>query len=135
VPHQDPNVILQKLIAFVATFACETLDIEVIAGATTWPATLLHVGPVFERLQQAYTSVWGVAAQRYRAGGSVPLIGHAQRLLAIPIVDLGFGVGGNAHAPNEYIELEYFRKGIETALHFYYGIAALPRAAFMDSPK
>jgi acetylornithine deacetylase/succinyl-diaminopimelate desuccinylase-like protein len=132
VPNQNPNTVLQSLCEFVETFAGPTLDVEVVAGAANWPATLLHTGPVFAQLQQAYVAAWGMQAQLYRVGGSVPFIGHAQQLLALPVIDLGFGIGGNAHAPNEYFELEYFRRGIDTALHFYYGIAALPRAVFHE---
>ena len=134
VPDQDPRKILQSLCEFVESFACSTLDVEVMPGAANWPATLIHSGPVFARLQQAYAAAWGVQAQLYRVGGSVPFIGHVQQLLALPVIDLGFGIGGNAHAPNEYFEVEYFRKGIDTALHFYYGIAELPRAAFHERP-
>jgi acetylornithine deacetylase/succinyl-diaminopimelate desuccinylase-like protein len=130
VPNQDPNTVLQSLCELVGTFACPTLDVEVLPGAVNWPATLLHSGPVFAQLQAAYAAAWGVEPQLYRAGGSVPFMGYAQQLLTLPIIDLGFGVGGNAHAPNEYFELEYFRKGIDTALYFYYGIATLPRAVF-----
>ncbi|MFN8469958.1 MAG: M20/M25/M40 family metallo-hydrolase [Caldilineaceae bacterium] len=134
VPNQDPRKIMLSLCAFAANFASSTLDVEVVPGAANWPATLLHSGPVFAQLQQAYAAAWGVQAQLYRVGGSVPFIGHAQQLLALPAIDLGFGVGSNAHAPNEYLELEYFRKGIDTALHFYYGIAALPRAVWHERP-
>lgn len=132
VPNQDPRKIMLRLCEFAESFAAPMLDVEVLPGAANWPATLLHAGPVFAQLQQAYAAAWGVPVQLYRVGGSVPFIGHAQQLLALPVIDLGCGIGGNAHAPNEHFELEYFRKGIDTALHFYYGIAALPRAVFHD---
>lgn len=127
VPDQDPNVIQQQFSTFVAGFADDTLRVEVRNGTANWHARLLHDGPVIAALQQAYKAIWGVPARLYRAGGCVPLIGVMQRMLDMPIMDLGYGVGENGHAPNEYLTLEYFQRGIETALSFYYGLAALPR--------
>lgn len=129
VPEQNPDEVLRQFSAHVASFAAETLRIEVIGGTANWHATLLHEGPVIDVLQQAYQASWGVPTQFYRAGGCVALIGAMQRTLAMPILDLGYGVGENGHAPNEYMELVYFQRGIETALHFYYGLATVPRAA------
>lgn len=128
VPEQEPQTILDQVVAFIERFAVATLTIEVRRGAANWPATLLHDGPVMEALQAAYRATWGKPAQRYRVGGAVPLLGLIQRTLQMPLVDLGLGVGGNVHAPNEYLELDYFGRGIATAIHFYHGLAAVPRA-------
>jgi acetylornithine deacetylase/succinyl-diaminopimelate desuccinylase-like protein len=31
--------------------------------------------------------------------------------------------GNNAHSPNEYFDLDYFDKNINTAIHFYFNMA------------
>lgn len=129
VPDQDPREVMEQLVTFVNRFAVATLKLEVRPGAANWPSALLDEGPIIDALQAAYTAIWGRPAQRYRVGGAVPLLGLIQRTLGIPLVDLGFGVGGNVHAPNEYLVLDYFRRGIETAIHFYHGLAQIPRQA------
>ncbi|CAN5428547.1 dipeptidase [soil metagenome] len=128
VPGQDPPTIMHLFSTYVASFAVDTLRVEVIPGAANWPATLLYDGPVLAVLQQAYAATWGKPAQLYRAGGCVPLLGLIQQTLGTPLLDLGFGVGENSHAPNEYLVLDYFRRGVQTAIHFYHGLAGLPRA-------
>lgn len=129
VPEQDPRLILEQVVAFIERFAVAPLTVEVIRGAANWPATLLHDGPVIDCLQVAYQATWGVPAQRYRVGGAVPLLGLMQRTLQMPLVDLSLGVGGNVHAPNEYLVLDDFRRGLATALHFYQRLASVPLSA------
>lgn len=128
VANQHPNEIMRLFKTHVESFAVDTLRIEVIGSTANWHATLLHEGPVIDVLQNAYRAAWGVPGRLYRAGGCVPLIGVMQRTLGLPIMDLGYGVGENGHAVNEYMEIEYFQRGIETALHFFYGLGAIPRA-------
>jgi acetylornithine deacetylase/succinyl-diaminopimelate desuccinylase-like protein len=128
VADQHPDQIMRLFADHVHRFAVDTLRIEVIGSTANWHATLLHEGPVIEVLQNAYRSAWGVPARFYRAGGCVPLIGVMQRTLGLPIMDLGYGVGENGHAANEYMEIEYFQRGIETALHFFYGLSGVARA-------
>lgn len=129
VPDQDPQVVMEQFVAFVTSFAVAPLTVDVIRGAANWPSTLLQGGPVIDALQGAYQATWGMPAQRYRVGGAVPLLGLIQRRLGIPLVDLGFSIGGNVHAPNEYLILDYLYRGIETALHFYSALAQVPRQA------
>jgi acetylornithine deacetylase/succinyl-diaminopimelate desuccinylase-like protein len=100
-------------------FACPTLDIEIEIEGGSWAAELLHEGPEIEVLQRAYQATWGQEALLYREGGSVPVLGMFHRELGMPMIQLAFGVGDNGHAPNEYMILEYFPRGIELAIHFY----------------
>jgi acetylornithine deacetylase/succinyl-diaminopimelate desuccinylase-like protein len=130
VAEQHPDEIMQLFAAHVQSFAVDTLHIDVVGSTANWHAALLHEGPVIDVLQNAYKAAWGVPAQVYRAGGCVALIGEMQRALGMPIMDLGYGVGENGHAVNEYMEIEYFQRGIETALHFFYRLAHVDRAAF-----
>jgi len=75
-------------------------------------------------MQRAYTAVWGQEALLFRAGGSVPITSMFQTELKLPITMMGFGPGENRHSPNEFIWLDCFYRGIEMAIHFYYGLAA-----------
>ena len=55
-----------------------------------------------------------------REGGSIPIVVDFKKLLGIDTVLLGFGLPDeNAHAPNEFINLENFFGGIRTCVHYY----------------
>ncbi|MFC2023704.1 M20/M25/M40 family metallo-hydrolase, partial [Chloroflexota bacterium] len=119
VADQDPEDICQKLQDFVQGFACPSLDVEIEMQGRSWAAELLNDGPEIKVLQRAYRATWGKEALLCREGGSVPVLGMFHRELGMPMIQLAFGVGDNGHAPNEYLDLEYFPRGIDLAIHFY----------------
>jgi acetylornithine deacetylase/succinyl-diaminopimelate desuccinylase-like protein len=127
VADQDPRDIGQKFTRFVEGFATDTLKIEVQVQSYSRAAQLLTEGPAIEAIQRAFTETWGKPTILYRNGGSIPIIGMFQHELGVPITNLGYGVGDNGHAPNEYYELEFFGRNIETAIHFFYHFAELSR--------
>jgi acetylornithine deacetylase/succinyl-diaminopimelate desuccinylase-like protein len=128
VADQDPHDIARKFEEFINSFACDTLNIKVWTHSPSWPAQLLTTGPAVEAIQRAYQATWGQPAILLRQGGSVPIIGMFQRELGMAIVNLGFGVGDNVHAPNEYLILEHFSRGIDTAIHFFNYYAELTQS-------
>jgi acetylornithine deacetylase/succinyl-diaminopimelate desuccinylase-like protein len=55
-----------------------------------------------------------------REGGSIPIVVQFKQLLGLDTVLLGFGLPDeNAHAPDEFINLDNFFGGIRTSLHFF----------------
>jgi acetylornithine deacetylase/succinyl-diaminopimelate desuccinylase-like protein len=55
-----------------------------------------------------------------REGGSIPIVVQFKKILGLDTVLLGFGLPDeNAHAPNEFINLDNFFGGMRTAAHFY----------------
>jgi acetylornithine deacetylase/succinyl-diaminopimelate desuccinylase-like protein len=55
-----------------------------------------------------------------REGGSIPIVVDFKNLLGIDSVLLGFGLPDeNAHAPNEFLNLDNFFGGIKTTAHYY----------------
>ena len=49
-------------------------------------------------------------------GGSIPVVGDFQRILGAPVLLMGFGLPGeNAHAPDEWMSVENFEKGMLAA--------------------
>jgi acetylornithine deacetylase/succinyl-diaminopimelate desuccinylase-like protein len=123
VADQDSDDIAAKFRDFVMSFTRPTLDISVQVQDRSWPAGLLHQGPEVEALQRAYLATWGKEALLFRHGGSIPVLGIFQRELDIPLLDFGLGVGDNGHAPNEYMDLDYFLRGVDTAIHLYHYLA------------
>lgn len=54
-----------------------------------------------------------------REGGSIPIVVQFKQLLGLDTVLLGFGLPDeNAHAPDEFINLDNFFGGIRTSVHF-----------------
>jgi acetylornithine deacetylase/succinyl-diaminopimelate desuccinylase-like protein len=55
-----------------------------------------------------------------REGGSIPIVVQFKNILGLDTVLLGFGLPDeNAHAPNEFINLDNFFGGMRTCVHFY----------------
>ena len=123
VADQDPHEIARQFTDFVMGFASETAAIEVNLLAAGWPMTMEFEGPLIDAVQNAMKATTGKRATMVRGGGSIPIGGMFQQELQIPISALGVGFGENVHSPNEYLELEHFRTGIDTLIHFYYAYA------------
>lgn len=55
-----------------------------------------------------------------REGGSIPIVVQFKQLLGLETVLLGFGLPDeNAHAPDEFLNLDNFFGGIKTSVHFF----------------
>ena len=55
-----------------------------------------------------------------REGGSIPIVVQLKQLLGLDTVLLGFGLPDeNAHAPDEFLNLDHFYSGIRTVVHFF----------------
>jgi len=55
-----------------------------------------------------------------REGGSIPIVTQFKQLLGLDTVLLGFGLPDeNAHAPDEFLSLDHFFKGMRTSAHFF----------------
>jgi acetylornithine deacetylase/succinyl-diaminopimelate desuccinylase-like protein len=84
VENQDPDDIVEKFVAFVNSFARDTLKIETRILSSSWPAETLISGPIAQAVVDAYTATWGTPRQMGRAGGSVPIIGMLQHTPGYP---------------------------------------------------
>jgi acetylornithine deacetylase/succinyl-diaminopimelate desuccinylase-like protein len=55
-----------------------------------------------------------------REGGSIPIVVQFKQMLGLDTVLLGFGLPDeNAHAPDEFLNLNNFYGGIRTSVHFF----------------
>jgi acetylornithine deacetylase/succinyl-diaminopimelate desuccinylase-like protein len=123
VDNQNPKDIAAKFEAFVRSFACDTVELDVTLGSGAWPSELVIDGPIAQAVIDALVATWGRAPRMNRAGGSVPIIGMFQHVLGIPVTSMALGHGRNVHSPNEYYDLDYFGTNIDAAIHFYHNIA------------
>lgn len=71
-----------------------------------------------------------------REGGSIPIVVQFKQLLGLDTVLLGFGLPDeNAHAPDEFINLDNFYGGIRTSVHFFNELPSYMKAGGKPKPR
>jgi acetylornithine deacetylase/succinyl-diaminopimelate desuccinylase-like protein len=112
VPDQDPQDIEKLMKAHVAKVAPKGVKVDVrhLHGGRPWRAEL--DGPIFDAARAALRAAFGKEPVITGEGGSIPVVGDFERILGAPVLLVGFGLPGeNAHAPDEWMSVENFRKG------------------------
>ncbi|NDJ52019.1 MAG: M20 family dipeptidase [Chloroflexi bacterium] len=120
VPDQDPEKLQQLFVDYIRGFETNGIKTAVVFEQGSWAVQLMRDEPPVQAIHKAFEATWGQRATMYRQGGSVPIMSVFQRALGMPIATLGFAVGAQAHAPNEYYELDWFFTNLKTAIHFYH---------------
>ncbi|MEX2182464.1 MAG: dipeptidase [Gemmatimonadaceae bacterium] len=113
VPDQDPAEVGRQLEAHVRSVAPKGVTVKVthLHGGHPWRADLS--GPLYDAAARALTAAFGRAPVIIGEGGSIPVVNDFARILGAPVLLIGFGLPGeNAHAPDEWISQENFRKGM-----------------------
>jgi len=113
VPDQDPAEIERLLRAHVERVAPAGVRATVTAlhGGRPWRAEL--EGPLFDAARRALAAAFGREPVITGEGGSIPVVGDFERVLGAPVLLMGFGLPGeNAHAPDEWMSVENFEKGM-----------------------
>jgi len=124
VPDQDPKRIERLFTEHVKSLSPAGVSVEVKRhhGGLPWAADPEH--PIFEAAAAALRQTFGREPVYIREGGSIPIIPLFERTFESPVLLLGFGLpGSNLHAPNEWIDLATYHKGIETIARFYDEVA------------
>jgi acetylornithine deacetylase/succinyl-diaminopimelate desuccinylase-like protein len=125
VPDQDPDQIAKLFKAHVKRVAPKGVKVEVtyIHGGKPWKAEL--EGPLYDAARMALRTAFGREPVIVGEGGSIPVVGDFARVLQAPVLLLGFGLPGeNAHAPDEWISLENFSKGLRAVATLYEELGA-----------
>jgi acetylornithine deacetylase/succinyl-diaminopimelate desuccinylase-like protein len=113
VPDQDPAEIGRLFEAHVRAVAPAGVQVTVmhLHGGHPWRADLS--GPLYEAATRALHAAFGREPVITGEGGSIPVVNDFARILDAPVLLVGFGLPGeNAHAPDEWISQENFRKGM-----------------------
>jgi acetylornithine deacetylase/succinyl-diaminopimelate desuccinylase-like protein len=116
VPGQSPPEIGRLMEAHVARVAPPgvRVTVEELHGGRPWRADL--AGPLFDAARTALTAAFGTEPVVVGEGGSIPVVGDFARILKAPVLLMGFGLPGeNAHAPNEWMSVENFDRGMRAA--------------------
>ena len=113
VPDQDPAEIEKLMDAHVKKIspAGVTVTVQHLHGGRPWKAKL--DGPIFDAARRALSKAFEREPVIVGEGGSIPVVGDFQRILGTPVLLVGFGLPGeNAHAPDEWMSTDNFRKGM-----------------------
>ena len=116
VPDQAPAEIERLMHEHVHRVAPEGVQVEVthLHGGRPWRAEL--DGPLFDAARRALAAAFGREPVITGEGGSIPVVGDFERVLGAPVLLMGFGLPGeNAHAPDEWISVDNFTKGMRAA--------------------
>jgi acetylornithine deacetylase/succinyl-diaminopimelate desuccinylase-like protein len=120
VPDQKSAKIAKLFERHLRAIAPRTVDVKVRSLHGGEPAITPVDSPGVQAAVAALEKGFGKKPLYQREGGSIPIVVDFKRLLGIDSVLLGFGLPDeNAHAPNEFINLDNFFGGIRTAAHYY----------------
>jgi acetylornithine deacetylase/succinyl-diaminopimelate desuccinylase-like protein len=113
VPDQSPAEIEALMKAHVARVAPPgvTVTVQHLHGGAPWRAELN--GPLFDAARRALAAAYDREPVITGEGGSIPVVGDFQNILNAPVLLVGFGLPGeNAHAPNEWISVDNYERGM-----------------------
>ncbi len=120
VPDQDPDEIAELFSRYIRDLAPDGVRVRVKAlhGGRPWAANL--ESPLFDAAAAALERSFGREPVYVGEGGSIPIVPLFEEIFECPVLLLGFAPpGGNAHAPNEWMDLSDYHRGIETIARLY----------------
>ena len=120
VPNQNPERVGDIFEAFIKEIAPPEVEVSVerLHGGDGFVADVSH--PAFNAAKRALQKGFGKEAVFIREGGSIPFVQTMVDALKIPCLLIGFGLPDeNAHAPNEWLDLENYQLGIISSIYLY----------------
>jgi acetylornithine deacetylase/succinyl-diaminopimelate desuccinylase-like protein len=120
VPDQTPARVRELFEKHVARVAPKGVRVEVkeLHGGRPWRAKI--EGPAFEAAAEALEETFGTRPVLMGGGGSIPIVPEMEERLGATALLVGFSLPGcNLHAPNEWLPVAHFEKGIQTLVRLY----------------
>ncbi len=137
VPDQDPAEVLKQLTEFLTKDPPWGVKVTVKQhGSCKWWMTDPE-GPAFEAATKAMKSGFGCKAATIGCGGAIGFVGPLAELFG-GAPALLFGIEDprtNAHAPNESVHLEDFRKLTASLAHLFENLGKLKDGKVKSEPK
>jgi acetylornithine deacetylase/succinyl-diaminopimelate desuccinylase-like protein len=128
VPDQDPDGVMRALADHLRAQLPAGMTLELAPLGTARPWTTDPGRPLFDAARRALRRVFRNNAVLLRGGGSLPIVPLFEQALGAPVLLLGFGLpGSNAHGPDEWLDLDVYRRGIVALVELYGELAAALR--------
>jgi acetylornithine deacetylase/succinyl-diaminopimelate desuccinylase-like protein len=124
VPDQNPARVKELFAAHVESVKPAGVSVEIreLHGGRPWKARL--EGPAFEAAGDALEAAFGTRPVPMGGGGSIPIVVDFEEQLDASALLVGFSQPGcNLHAPNEWLGVENYEKGIGALARLYHGLA------------
>ncbi len=126
VPHQDPDVIYEKVKAHFEQHTPEHITLKVQKGHGGTPYRSNPHDTYGKVAQEALAEVFGQPPVLIREGGSIPIISDFKTIIGADTLMLGLALpDANCHAPNENFRVSNFEKGVELGKTFFRKLGAL----------
>ncbi len=120
VPDQRSATIAKLFKKHILSISPKTVTVDVRILHTVEPALTPLDSAGVRTAIVALEKGFGKKPLYQREGGSIPIVVDFKKILGADTVLLGFGLPDeNAHAPNEFIDLDNFFNGIATCFAFY----------------
>lgn len=120
VPDQDPEEIARLVGTHLEKVAPPGVRVKVTVSHGGRPYLAPTDHPVFDIAKRAFAKAFGRPTVFIREGGSIPFVRTIADATGKPCLLMGFGQPDeNAHAPNEWIDLENYHLGIKSAAYLY----------------
>jgi acetylornithine deacetylase/succinyl-diaminopimelate desuccinylase-like protein len=126
VPNQDPDRIFALFRDFVAEIAPPgvTTTVTNLGGGRPSLTPIDH--PATQAASRALEAAFGQKPVYIREGGSIPVCASFEEVLGLPVVLMGFDPPDQrAHAPNEWMSLPNYERGIRAVGRMWDEVAAL----------
>jgi acetylornithine deacetylase/succinyl-diaminopimelate desuccinylase-like protein len=124
VPNQSPEKVKDQLVRYLSEKAPEDISWRV-EELSKDPACITNLDFYAVRcFSEALESVWNIEPFYQRGGGSIPIVSYFKEILGLESVLSGFSLPeDNIHSPNEKLDLDMFKMGVETVIQFIYELA------------
>jgi acetylornithine deacetylase/succinyl-diaminopimelate desuccinylase-like protein len=120
VPNQSSVKIGKLFERHIRKIAPKTVSVTVQSLHGAEPAITPLDSPGVLAAIAALEKGFGKRPLYQREGGSIPVVVQLKELLDLDTVLLGFGLPDeNAHAPDEFLNIDNFHGGIRTSVHFF----------------
>ncbi|HXF99538.1 MAG TPA: dipeptidase, partial [Bacteroidota bacterium] len=120
VPDQKAEKIARLFERHIKKIAPKTVSVTVRYLHGGEPAITPIDSPGVKAAVAALEKGFGKKPLYQREGGSIPIVVQFKEVLGLDTVLLGFGLPDeNAHAPDEFINLDNFFGGMRTSAHFF----------------
>ncbi len=120
VPNQDPDVVFERLEAYVREVAPPGVTVTVRKLGSGRPLAVSADDPIAATALAALEATFGAKPYLIRNGGSIPVAEMFSTLLGKDPVMLGFtNPDDHAHSPNEFMRLDNYETGIRTICWFW----------------
>ena len=134
VTAQDPERIFEQFRAFVAEIAPPGVVTTVTNLGGGRPSLTPIDHPATQAAARALEAAFGQEPVYIREGGSIPVTSSFEQILDLPVVLMGFDPPDqHAHAPNEWMDLTNYERGIRAVVRMWDEVAKLDRAT-LEAP-